>query len=415
MVFLHQPTLKALHYALAYLLVAFEGTLTGAINYGIATFTMPQSQNNKQTVWVQYIRISLLPILFFTIFFIIFKVANPIFNNLTNKALEYILKWVVTFWKHLDMARFFFWLLGILGLGMCLYAWQVSKFWGLQEEKEEEVIMRKRLKKTYNMMYPPNALSLKNEYRMGVLLMAMVNGLLFFVNLIDIQYIWLGDLASFQNTNLATALHEGTYMLILSILLSMSIMLYYFRDNLNFYRDNIWLKRLAYIWVAQNGILVISVALRAYYYVLFKGLAYKRIGVLIFLALTLVGLTTLFFKIRGRKTSYYLLKVNGWAMYAMLMFMTCVDWDSWIVQYNIAHYQNLPAKHKEIDIEFLLNRADKTLRFVQANKKHLPLTDSDEILLYGRIKRFLRQQDTYSFWSWNYEESVTQQALSTMK
>jgi len=126
-----------------------------------------------------------------------------------------------------------------------------------------------------------------------------------------------------------------------------------------------------------------------------------------------VGLITLLLKIKDKKTSYFLLKVNGWAVYTMLILMSLVDWDILIVTHNIEHYKQLSNKRKEIDIAFLLLMADKTLPILQAHRKELPLTPEDSQKLAMRIHYFLKTQAKYSFWSWTYEEE--QAVLSLRK
>jgi uncharacterized BrkB/YihY/UPF0761 family membrane protein len=66
------------------------------------------------------------------------------------------------------------------------------------------------------------------------------------------------------------------------------------------------------------------------------GLAYKRIGVLVFLALVLIGLVTIFVKIPQRKTAFYLVRVNAWFAIAILVVTSCVHWDETIARYNLA-------------------------------------------------------------------------------
>jgi hypothetical protein len=80
------------------------------------------------------------------------------------------------------------------------------------------------------------------------------------------------------------------------------------------------------------------VFLRNYHYIDFHGLAYKRIGVIVFLALVLVGLVTLFFKIRDKKSFYHLLRVNAWAVLAAFTGLTTVNWDGLITRYNLSHW-----------------------------------------------------------------------------
>ncbi|NJO02952.1 MAG: DUF4173 domain-containing protein, partial [Bacteroidia bacterium] len=212
-----------------------------------------------------------------------------------------------------------------------------------------------------------------------------------------------------QVENFKEMVHEGTYMLIFSILLSMTIILYFFRNNLNFYPKNIWLKRFAYIWIFQNSIMVISVALRTYYYIEQMGLAYKRIGVFIFLLLTLVGLYTLYQKISTQKSIYYLFRVNTWAVYLVLIVMGTIDWDTQIVKHNLIHYR----KVQQIGVNFMVSRAVKTLPLIHQNRHQInpdgswaevPWYKDKEWLIDGRIRTFLAEQANYSWLSWNYAD-----------
>jgi len=80
-------------------------------------------------------------------------------------------------------------------------------------------------------------LGLKNEFRSGIILMGMLNVLLFVVNLTDIRYVWFGfeEQSAYQ---LSKFVHEGTWVLIVALLLAMSVILFYFRGNLNFFSKN---------------------------------------------------------------------------------------------------------------------------------------------------------------------------------
>jgi hypothetical protein len=122
------------------------------------------------------------------------------------------------------------------------------------------------------------------------------------------------------------------------------------------------LKSLAIVWVVQNFILGISVFLRNYHYISFHGLAYKRIGVVVFLALVLVGLVTLYIKIRDRKSLFYLARVNGWAAFVALIVLSTVNWDGMIVRYNLGHWNQ-----GEIDVDNYLEMSDKVLPLLYAD------------------------------------------------
>jgi hypothetical protein len=217
--------------------------------------------------------------------------------------------------------------------------------------------------------------------------------------------------------------HEGTWLLIVSILLSMAILLHQFRGNLNFHPNNRTLLMLASAWLVQNFILGVSVFLRNYHYISFHGLAYKRIGVIVFLLLMLVGLASLYVKIRQRKTFFYLLRVNAWAAFAMLVGLGTIDWDSTIVKYNLAHWNK-----GEIDVDNYLAMSDKVLPLLYADKdlvreqmsKHQEnevrwVTQLDPevfgIELDRRRELFMERYDDQDWQSWTLADERTYRAL----
>ncbi|HEY0977772.1 MAG TPA: DUF4153 domain-containing protein, partial [Flavobacteriales bacterium] len=128
--------------------------------------------------------------------------------------------------------------------------------------------------------------ALDREMRMGLLLLVLVNALLAVVNVIDIHWLWFGYTVP-EGGSLKEFVHQGTWLLVVSILLGMAIILHLFRGNLNFHPRKEVLQRWAMLWLVQNFILGISVCLRNSYYIGFHGLAYKRIGVMVFLLLML--------------------------------------------------------------------------------------------------------------------------------
>jgi hypothetical protein len=189
----------------------------------------------------------------------------------------------------------------------------------------------------------------------------MVNALLLAENFIDIKWLWFGFSLP-EEFSLKHYVREGTGFLIISILLSMGLLLHYFMRNQNFYPKNQLLKWLSYLWIAQNIILSFSVYMRNSHYIDFHGLAYKRIGVDVFVILTIIGLITLYYKIRKIKSAYFLVRINTWALYIMIVALSCFNWDVKIAEYNLAHWNK-----GEIDVDFYLQLSDKALPVIYAN------------------------------------------------
>src|SRR5690606_12977260 len=103
------------------------------------------------------------------------------------------------------------------------------------------------------------------EYRSAVLLFFGLNGLLAFLNFMDIYWVWFNF--KWEGQFLKDFVHQGTYMLILSIVISIGLVIYYFRRNLNFFQRNRRLKYLTYLWLGQNALLAVSVFIRNGYYI----------------------------------------------------------------------------------------------------------------------------------------------------
>ena len=187
----------------------------------------------------------------------------------------------------------------------------------------------------------------------------------------------------------------------------MGVLIYLFRKNLNFFPNNILLKRLAYAWIMQNVLLTLSVALRNARYIDFHGLAYKRIGVIIFLIFTLYGLWTMYRKVRECKSIYFLLEKNAWVVYSVLLLTCVINWDVLITRYNL-----FVETKGAIDKTFLLRTvSDKNLPLLEENldllksKKSYPEV-SDTLVdewLQDKRARVYRKKRKQTWKSWTLQ------------
>lgn len=377
------------------------------------------------------IRFAVFPLLLLLTFFLIYSSANDAFKQLADKFGEQVEWFFENFFDFFTAQRLLFFLLGLFITGAVLLKSRISYF-SQQDVACTDVLPRKRKswkqrrQQAFNQFvagimgrFAKGILALKNENTTGVISLVLLNALLLMVNLIDISYLWF----NFQYTEdkpVYKLVHEGTELLIISIVLAMAILLFFFKGNLNFYRRNKWLKAGAYAWILQNLVLVVSVGLRDYYYIAKHGLAYKRIGVLFFLLMVLIGLLTVFIKIASKKTNYYLLRVNAWAGIVILVLATTIHWDELIAGYN------LNRKHKvELDIPFLLSLSDKTIPLLYSNKEMLEKIQAQEVVriingkcitcyteqLEKRSIDFLNSRQELSWLSWNYSDAYTEQYL----
>lgn len=362
-----------------------------------------------------------LPVVVATVYFLIYRNANSRFEAMTAGFLDGLGEWLADAFREVFTPHTLFFGLGLLFSVSLLVRNGVAGLTRYEGGLLDGMVRRRIKRPLWMAPRPMNALD--RERRMGVLLLLLVNGLLLVVNAIDIHWLWSGFEVP-AGFSLKEFVHEGTWLLIISILLSMAILLHLFRGNLNFHPANRTLRLLALLWLAQNFILGISVFLRNYHYIAFHGLAYKRIGVIVFLALMLVGLVTLYIKVRERRTFFYLVKVNGWAAFTVLVGLTLVDWDSTIVRYNLHHWNS-----GEIDVDNYLAMSDKVLPLIyddidavrrqmakhRENEvrwvEHLVPADFDRDLEAERV-RFLQREAAQQWQSWTWADQRTRAALA---
>jgi Leucine-rich repeat (LRR) protein len=269
------------------------------------------------------------------VFFILYQRSNPLFLDLTKKINLDFISW--------PWVRFTF--LGFLILYGFFYSRNFPG-WHRWDTKHPGMLSPDSYAGKENKIFN-KAVNLSWEIYSGVILIALLNVLLLVVNTLDVYYLWItNDLPA--GMTYSDYVHQGTTNLIISIALAILIILFFFRGHINFAANNKALKALAFVWIIQNILVLFSTAYRNYLYVAEYSLTYKRIGVYIWLVLTLIGLLTTFFKINGKKDNWYLFRANGLAFYIFLVFFACQNWDLIITQFNI-------QKSKKIDKYYLLD------------------------------------------------------------
>lgn len=369
---------------------------------------------------LKFVRLVIIPIAVVVVFYAMYVHANPIFAQASSEFWSYTDNFFQYIFDNFPITRFLFIMFGLFILMGILYNRNISIMVKL-EAKLKDFLVRKDAGVLPSLRLYKKSMSLLNEYKTGVILLILVNALILILNYIDIRYYWFG-FEYYPGFNLKQFVHEGTYLLIYSILLSMAILLYFFRGKLNFYSKNNTMKYLAYLWIFQNAIMAISVGVRNYYYIYYShSLAYKRIGLIIFLVLVFIGLITLYFKIRNKTTFYNLFKVNSWAAYAVLIFASCFNWGLIIADFNFSN----PDKDK-IDYDFLVGLSDAALPVLDKNQELLDRYIPDNgwferggelasNVFKQRVKEFHEEQAGYSWLSWNYADQQVKNHFSSKK
>ena len=284
------------------------------------------------------ILLAIIPIVIFIVFFFIYRSGNPIFDLFASKI---NFDFISIGWCVFTLCGFIF----MYGF----FKQRVIAFFQKADHGTTDELAPISLEDHFKSGLG-QTISISNLVYTGVLLLILLNLLLATVNGLDIYY--LGILhATPPGITFSQYLHNGTNSLIASIILAVSVILFYFRGYLNFYVKNKWLKNLAYIWIAQNVILVVSTAYRNTVYISDYGLTHKRIGVYVYLFLCIAGLVTTFIKINQGKNNWFLFRKNAWIAYTLMIMACPFDWDSIITAFDISRFQT--DKTMEIDQRYL--------------------------------------------------------------
>lgn len=360
------------------------------------------------------LKLSIVPLLLIILFLGFYNISTPYFNDFFDLIFKELGRLFNGF--NFELISLF-----LTGLFVSLYIiFRRPDYAVIKSDSESKLNMfRQRVKSKFTGM-----MALKKEFLAAVLLLIILNAILLFVNVLNIWNVWINF--SWNGSYLKQFVHEGTYVLIFSILTSIGIVLYYFKGNMNFYSRSNALKFLSVLWMIQNGFLALSVGLRNFWYIQYFALAYKRIGVFLFLILTLYGIYTVIIKIREKKSAYFLLRNNLAALYLMLFVFSLFNWDSLIARYNFSHYRK-----SFVHFDFLASMPDKSLPFLLKTKNELSEIDSAQVKLFQLQPIYMTSEQYYSviqnrkfvfkerweqksYLSWNYAEYNAYKQLELM-
>lgn len=311
-------------------------------------------QKSKKTLFKKMILL-LFPLFVVFVFFVLYRDSNPLFLKITED--------INLDWLSFPLVKHF--LVGLFVLYAFFVQRIITRLNNFDENKTDDIDLVDEEK--HQQGFFARFISLESETYTAMSLLIMLNVLIAFLNAIDINYLWL-KAALPQGLVFSDYLHSGTFTLILSILLAIVIIVFFFRGIFNFNAKGKWLKILGFVWVLQNIIMIVSAMLRNQLYIADYGMTHKRIGVYVFLALAIVGLLVTFVKIAAKKNTWFLFRKNAWAFYGVLIIATFFNWDNIITDYNIS----LANKQYVVDLD-----KDYLARLSHVNTAFLALQESD--------------------------------------
>ena len=345
------------------------------------------------------------------LFFVLYQKSNPLFKDLTEKINLDFINWS---WIRFSFFGFillygFFYHRNI----KALYQWDTKQKNGLEAENCQK-----------NSIFGRD-INVSSELKTGVVLIILLNILLATVNLLDVFYLWGGGGLP-EGMTYSDFVHQGTANLIISVILAIVIVIFFFRHRMNFVEKAKTFKTLAIIWMLQNLLVCISTVYRNQLYINEYALTYKRLGVYIWLAIVIFGLVSTIMKVYKKRTNWFLVRANSWSLVSILVVLALFNWDVVITKYNIKHSSNLDYEYL-VDMNYAtlpylleLSVTDKTVSPSSFNdyryEENFYYDDSPTFTheVHKRTYKFLEEWQETSWQSWNYSKQKTANTILQM-
>lgn len=294
------------------------------------------------------IALVVLPAFFLLVFFIAYSLGSDTFAAVWSE-----LRWDINIWEFL--------LLAALGFFLSFNFWN---FFVSKNIIRLNAAMTDRFGHKLPVAKPTYSfLDVETERKGGEIsfvLLALL--LLIFIGVFNYEQFFVVHKAAAE---LSAATHQRVFAVILSIVLAVLLVMFYFKSNFNFDPKAARLKVLAKIWVVLNVVLVLSAMMKNLEYIIDFGMTYKRLGVCAFLCLCLVGLWLTYHKISAQKTNDYLLNQMSRWFYVTLLLAGIFNWGAYATRYNVwakkgtlSELRMLNYNHKILENRFHLRASD---------------------------------------------------------
>ncbi len=168
---------------------------------------------------------------------------------------------------------------------------------------------------------------------------------------LDAMYLY-GGKALPQGMTYATYAHRGAYPLVATALLAGLFVLLAFRTGGAAQRSSM-ARRLVYLWIAQNVLLLFSTIWRLILYIDVYSLSRLRVATMVWIVLVAIGFVWVVAMIARHRTVAWLVRVNVATLGAVLFVSAFVNFDGQIAAFNVRHCREIVATGVPLDVEYL--------------------------------------------------------------
>lgn len=169
---------------------------------------------------------------------------------------------------------------------------------------------------------------------------------------LDLAYLW-GGLALPDGFTYAAYAHRGAYPLIATALLAAAFVLIAMGPG-GAGERSAPIRRLVYLWIGQNVLLVISAILRLDLYVAVYSLTLVRAAAFVWMGLVAVGLLLIVARIALRRSNGWLVAANGLVLVATLYGCAFANFSALVGTYNAAQSRELGGTGEPFDLRYAM-------------------------------------------------------------
>ena len=330
-----------------------------------------------------------LALVFGFIFLLLYRSANPLFRDLTGK-MDFEMP---------DLSWFVFTVFSFILLT------GLSKTKKIALVSETDLLWRQDVKQ--NQM--PDDRKTETTTLIATGLFLVLNLMLLAINVLDLVNIHITKTLP-AGITLSDFVHQAVESLIVSLILGATLIAWLFYGDLNFNRSAKWLRIFVYAWIVQSVLVVINTLVRNFWYTNAYQLSHLRIGVYVFLILSLFGLLYTFLKVKKHKSTWWLASTNLSTWFFVLLFFSLFNWDGIITNFNVRNASN----SKPLDKLYLLNLGDGNLPQLTALHNQGAFNSEERKILYRKMYRAYKYNRFQQWPSFNMRMAESNKALAEL-
>ena len=224
---------------------------------------------------------------------------------------------------------------------------------------------------------------------------------------LDAAFLW-GNATLPDDISYASYAHRGAYPLILTALLAAAFVLAAMKPGGPGEKSTV-IRRLVYLWIAQNVLLVASSILRLDLYVQIYLLTWWRVAAFIWMMLVLAGLLLIVARIVLNRSNEWLIGANLVTLTATLYICALTNFPAIIADYNVSHSREASGKGVAVDLDYLFRLGPQALPAIE---EAIALRGTNPALVSRRGSLVERQAKDMASWrSWGFRSWRLQRKL----